>query len=61
MKLKLATLGIIALGLAACSQPEPEPVYVQPTFDKAGNASCVAGYELATTADGATVCAPVAQ
>lgn len=61
MKLKLAALGAIALGLAACSQPEPAPVYVQPTFDKAGNASCTAGYELASTETGATVCAPIAQ
>ena len=56
-----AFLTAAALTLAACSQNEPEMVDVQPTFDKAGNASCVAGYELATTADGATVCAPVAQ
>ncbi|MEY8829043.1 hypothetical protein AB9K34_11610 [Sedimentitalea sp. XS_ASV28] len=59
MKFKLFALGVVALGLAACAQPEPAPVYVQPTFDKAGNASCIAGYQLATTEAGATVCAPI--
>ena len=59
MKLKLATLGAFALVLAACAQQEePAPVYVQPTFDKVGNASCPAGYSLATTESGSTVCAP---
>lgn len=61
MKIKLFALGAIALGLAACAQPEPVPVYVQPTFDKAGNASCTAGYQVATTDAGATVCAPIVQ
>lgn len=60
MKLKLATLGAFALVLAACAQQEEPaaPVYVQPTFDKVGNASCPGGYSLATTESGATVCAP---
>ncbi len=59
MKLQFAALTAAALTLAACAQPEPVPVYVQPTFDKAGNAYCTAGYQLATTEDGATVCAPI--
>ncbi len=59
MKLPFAALTAAALTLAACAQPEPVPVYVQPTFDKAGNASCTAGYQLATTETGATVCAPI--
>lgn len=59
MKLKLAALGTVALVLAACTQPEPPaPVTIQPTFDKGGNASCPAGYGLASTESGATVCAP---
>lgn len=58
MKLRLAALFALALTLAACAQPEPAPVYVQPTFDKAGNASCGAGYDLATTEAGQTVCTP---
>ncbi len=59
MKLKLVTLGAFALVLSACAQQEePAPVYVQPTFDKVGNASCPAGYALATTESGSTVCAP---
>ncbi|MBK0328251.1 hypothetical protein I5535_13225 [Rhodobacteraceae bacterium F11138] len=59
MKLTFAALAAATLTLAACAQPEPTPVYVQPTFDKAGNASCSAGYQLATTEAGATVCAPI--
>lgn len=61
MKLKAALIGSFVLALAACSQPEPEPVYVQPSFDKAGNASCPGGYQLATTEAGATVCSPITQ
>lgn len=59
MKTTFAALCATALVLAACSKPAPEPIYVQPTFDKSGNASCTAGYQLATTEAGATVCAPV--
>ncbi len=60
MKLQIAALtAAAALTLAACSQPEPTPVYVQPTFDKSGEAYCPGGYQLATTEDGATVCAPI--
>ena len=59
MKLKFAAIGAFALVLSACAQQEePAPVYAQPTFDKVGNASCPAGYSLATTEAGATVCAP---
>jgi hypothetical protein len=59
MKIKLAALGALALALTACSKPEPVPVYMQPTYDKVGNASCTDGYQLATTEEGATVCAPI--
>ena len=54
------TLAMCVAGfLGACAQQEePAPVYVQPTFDKVGNASCPAGYSLATTESGSTVCAP---
>lgn len=59
MKTKFVAFGIVALALAACAS-EPEPVYVQPSFDKAGNASCMAGYELAILEEsGATVCSPI--
>lgn len=60
MYFKYAALGAFALAIAACAKPEPEPIYAEPTFDKAGNASCFEGFELATTEAGATVCAPVA-
>ncbi len=60
MKPKFAAICATALVLAACAQQEePAPVYVQPTFDKAGTASCPAGYDLATTQAGQTVCNPV--
>ncbi|MBJ6370833.1 hypothetical protein JF290_04800 [Sedimentitalea sp. CAU 1593] len=58
MKTPTVALFAAALLLGACAQ-EPEPVYLQPTFDKAGNASCAVGYMLATTETGATVCAPI--
>ncbi len=59
MKLKIAALCAAALTIAACAQQEePAPVYAQPTFDKAGNASCPVGYSLASTEAGQTVCAP---
>ncbi|MCX8954755.1 MULTISPECIES: hypothetical protein [unclassified Ruegeria] len=62
MKLKLAAVGAFALVLTACAQQEePTPVYVQPDYDKYGSASCSAGYELATTEAGQTVCNPVSQ
>ncbi|WP_299350242.1 hypothetical protein [uncultured Shimia sp.] len=47
-----------ALLLAACSTPDPEPVNMQPTFDKAGNAYCMEGYSLMSSETGGTVCAP---
>ncbi len=62
MKLKLAALSAVAVVLTACSQQEePTPVYIQPDYDKYGTPSCSAGYELATTEAGQTVCNPVAQ
>ncbi|NVO54427.1 hypothetical protein HW561_01310 [Rhodobacteraceae bacterium B1Z28] len=62
MKIKLAAVGAFALILTACAQQEePTPVYVQPSYDKAGSPSCSAGYELATTEAGQTVCNPVTQ
>lgn len=60
MKLKIAALGLVAATLTACAQQEePVPVTFTPSYDKLGNASCPAGYTLATTADGATVCSPL--
>ena len=62
MKFKFAALCATAVVLAACSQQEePTPIYVQPSYDKQGNASCSAGYQLATTEAGQTVCNPVTQ
>ncbi|MGR3635713.1 MAG: hypothetical protein ACU0BK_07280 [Shimia sp.] len=58
MKPLYAALCAAGLTLAACSQPEPAPVYMQPNFDKAGNASCDAGYDLVTTETGSMGCAP---
>lgn len=59
MTRKIVALSTFALVLAACAQPEPEPVYVQPSYDKVGAASCPGGYQLATTETGETVCAPI--
>ncbi|MGV6805699.1 MAG: hypothetical protein ACWA49_15995 [Ruegeria sp.] len=62
MKLKFAAVGTFVLILTACSQQEePTPVYIQPDYDKYGTPSCSAGYELATTEAGQTVCNPVSQ
>ena len=61
MKTKLAAVCAFALVLGACAQPEPDPVYIQPNYDKVGNPSCVEGYQLATTEAGQTVCTPVVQ
>lgn len=62
MKLKFAAVCATAVVLAACSQQEePTPVYVQPNYDKHGSPSCDAGYQLATTEAGQTVCNPVTQ
>ena len=62
MKLKFAAVGAFALILTACAQQEePTPVYIQPDYDKYGTPSCSAGYELATTEAGQTVCNPVSQ
>ncbi len=60
MKLKIVVLGVVLAAVAACSRPEPEPVYVQPLYDKTGNASCPAGYALSVLEQsGQTVCAPI--
>ena len=59
MKPIYATLFVAGLVLGACAQQEePTPVYMQPNFDKAGNASCDAGYALLTTDSGSLACAP---
>lgn len=57
--LHILAAGSLALAVAACSQPDPEPVYVQPTYDKFGTPSCSPGYDLATLESGALVCAPL--
>lgn len=59
MTRKFAALAALAFVLTACAQPEPEPVSLQPSYDKLGNASCPGGYQLATTAAGETVCDPL--
>lgn len=61
MTRRIAAVSAFALVLTACAQPEPEPepVYLQPSYDKIGNASCPGGYRLATTEAGDTVCAPL--
>lgn len=58
MKPVYAALCIAGITLAACAQPEPAPVYMQPTFDKSGTASCGGGYALVTTDSGSVACAP---
>ena len=60
MKLFHFAAAALVLGVAACSQPEPEPVYLQPTYTgKAGEPTCPAGYSLATLESGALVCDPL--
>lgn len=59
MKLKLAIVSVFAVFLTACDEPEPEPVYLSPQYDKYGSPSCADGYQLATTEGGQTVCAPL--
>ena len=60
MKLFHFAAGALLLAVAACSQPEPEPVYLQPTYEgKAGEPTCPAGYALSTLDSGALVCAPL--
>ncbi|MDA5555340.1 hypothetical protein [Shimia sp. MMG029] len=60
MKPIYAALCIAGLTLAACGQQEePAPINVQPTFNKAGDASCPGGYELQSTETGALLCAPI--
>lgn len=59
MTRKFVALCAFALVLTACAQPEPEPVYAQPSYDKIGNASCPGGYRLSTTEAGDMVCAPL--
>ncbi|PSL20481.1 hypothetical protein CLV88_103125 [Shimia abyssi] len=59
MKPIYAALCIAGVTLAACAQQEePAPIYLQPNFDKAGNASCDVGYALVTTETGSVACAP---
>ena len=58
MKPIYTTLCIAGLTLAACAEPEPEPIYVQPNYDKRGNASCDDGYTMVTTDTGAVACSP---
>ncbi|MEP2532919.1 hypothetical protein [Shimia sp.] len=59
MKPIYAAMCAAGLLLAACAQQEePTPVYMQPNFDKAGNANCDAGYALITTDTGSLACAP---
>ncbi|MGX9350038.1 hypothetical protein ACS3QZ_02435 [Shimia sp. W99] len=59
MKPLYAALCIAGITLAACGQQEePTPVYMQPNFDKRGNASCDMGYTLITTESGSVACAP---
>ncbi|WP_371054509.1 hypothetical protein [Rhodosalinus sp. K401] len=61
----LIVTAAICAGLAACGQQQqqaaPQPVYVQPTFDKFGGASCPDGYTVSSTASGQIVCIPVGQ
>ena len=45
-KTKIIFAGIALAGLSACTQPEPEAIGIQPTFDKYGNAYCPEGYVL---------------
>ncbi len=50
-------LVISMLALGACSQPEPQPIQPQPTYDKYGNpdgGGCVGGQ----TAGGGNPCPP---
>lgn len=46
------------LVVASCAQPEPEPVGVQPVFDKYGGASCPAEYPYASNQSGRQLCLP---
>lgn len=61
MKSKMVALSAFVLVLAACGRPEPEtqPAYIQPIYDKIGNATCRGGYRLAATQTGETVCVPI--
>ena len=45
-RVKFVAVGAMSLGLVACAQSEPEPLPVQPLYDKLGNAECPAGYML---------------
>ncbi len=47
-----------ALILSACAQPEPEPVYMHASIDKAGNAHCMDGYVVSSNSMGETICMP---
>lgn len=60
MKFTIIACGIALTALTACNKPEPAPVYVQPTYTKAGGAMCPAGYAVTVLEkSGETVCSPV--
>ncbi len=54
---RIALVGTL-LGLAACArEPEPQPITLAPSYNKAGNPVCPAGTVLSTdAASGATIC-----
>ena len=58
MKFYLTAASAAMVILAACAQQEEPPLYVQPSFDKRGNAICPAGYAAVTTESGDVACAP---
>lgn len=58
-------IAALCAGLAACGQQQqqaaPQPIGIQPTFDKFGGASCPEGYALSSTASGQIICIPLDQ
>lgn len=47
---RIATISLALCAVAffsACSKPKPEPVTIEPSIDKMGNATCPAGTTLA--------------